>query len=36
MYSEMIVPSKPSTHGPTGMGSVYLFNGLEDGSGISG
>jgi hypothetical protein len=36
MYSEIIVPMKPTTHGPTGLGSVYLFNGLEDGGGHKG
>jgi len=34
--SQWTVPPKPTSRGPAGLSSVYLFNGLEDGSGHHG
>jgi hypothetical protein len=36
MNSTWTVPANPSSRGPLGLSSVYLFNGLEDGSGHHG
>ena len=36
MSSTFTVPSKPENHGPAKQSSVYIFNGLEDGSGVHG
>eukprot|EP00948_MAST-09A_sp_MAST-9A-sp1_P001360 g1360.t1 len=36
MSSTWQVPPKPKKSGPAGLSAVYLFNGLEDGGGISG
>ena len=36
MSSVWQVPPSPKTTGPAGMSSVYIFNGLEDGSGHHG
>ena len=40
LFSEMssvwTVPPAPTDHGPAGLSSVYIFNGLEDGGGIHG
>ena len=40
LFSEMssvwTVPPAPKTAGPTGLASIYIFNGLEDGGGIHG
>ncbi|KAK3243742.1 hypothetical protein CYMTET_39531 [Cymbomonas tetramitiformis] len=35
MSSTWVVPPKPESRGPAGLSSVYFFNGLEDGSGVS-
>jgi hypothetical protein len=36
MSNEWIVPPAPDASGPAGLGSVYVFNGLEDGGGQHG
>jgi len=36
MTSEWKVPAKPVSHGPAGLSSIYIFNGLEDGGGQHG
>ena len=36
MTSQWNVPPAPQSHGPFGLSSVYLFNGLEDGGGHHG
>lgn len=36
MNSTWTVPPEPKSRGPTGLSSIYLFNGLEDGGGHSG
>ena len=36
MSSVWTVPPAPKTAGPTGLASIYIFNGLEDGGGIHG
>lgn len=36
LSSKWEVPPAPKDHGPAGLSSVYIFNGLEDGNGQHG
>lgn len=36
MATNWTVPKAPQSRGPTGLSSMYLFNGLEDGGGVRG